>query len=199
MRLQIVGISGECQLPSGNCRQPSSSSHPVRLHTTSEFSSSSDTEFSGTIPNQHTQLLQALLDEASLTLQVTCMFGDRKVENRKTRIYLPCIVPCSLLIILYGPAYLYEELGDFFQDYDIYLQDPRGCNLDVRYCNPHRLSSVDLASCPMTSELGLQGAAFGAFNLEEAPRQPDLLAILDSQGDLPEAPQPDAIQTPLER
>ncbi len=109
------------------------------------------------------------------------------------------MVPCSLWIIIYGLAYLYEDLGDFFQDYDIYLQDPRGCDRDVRYCNPHRLSSIDLASCPMTSELGLQEAPFGAFNLEDAPRQPDLLTILDSQGDLPEAPQPDAIQTPLKR
>ncbi|KAL5313043.1 hypothetical protein ACEPPN_019470 [Leptodophora sp. 'Broadleaf-Isolate-01'] len=58
---------------------------------------------------------------------------------------------------------------------------------------------MDLASCPMTSKLVLQGASLGAFNLEEAPRQPDLLAILDSQEDLAEAPQPDAIQTTLER
>lgn len=199
MRLQVLGISGECQLPSAGNRQPGSSSHPVRLHTASKFSSSSDTEFTGTISNQHSQLLQALLDETSLTVQVTCKFGDENVESRKMRRHLPCTVPCSLLIIIYGPASLCEELGEFFQDYDIYLQDPRGCDLDVRYCNPHRLSSMDLASCPMTSKLVLQGASLGAFNLEEAPRQPDLLAILDSQEDLAEAPQPDAIQTTLER
>jgi len=199
MRIQVLDISGECNLPPGIRQHISSSSHPVRLDKASKFSSSSDTDLSGSVSNQHTQLIQALLDEESLQLQVTCVIGDEKVENRKMRRFVPCVVPCSLFIIIYGPAYLCEELGDFFQDYDIYLQDPQGCDLDVRYCNPHRLSSIDLTSCLMTSELGLQGTPLGAFNLEEAPQQPELLAILNSQGDLPEAPQPDAIQTPLER
>jgi hypothetical protein len=107
--------------------------------------------------------------------------------------------PCSLLLIIYGPACLCDDVGSFFQDHDIYLQDPLGRELDVRYYNPHRLSSMDLASCPMTSKLELQEATLGAFNLEEAPRQPDLLSVLDSQEDLREAPQPDAIHTTLER
>lgn len=106
---------------------------------------------------------------------------------------------CSLRLTIYGPAYLCDDVGSFFQDYDIYLQDPRGCEMDVRYCNPHRLSSIDLASCPMTSKLELQEVTLGAFNLEEAPRQLDLLAVLDSQEALQEAPQPDAIHTTLER
>jgi hypothetical protein len=197
--LQIRDVSGECQLPPGTCPQPSSSDCPIKLDTALKFDSSSDVDFSGIISNRYYQLLQALLDETSLTLQASCLFGEEKVENRKTRRYLPYMVPCSLLIIIYGPISLCEELGEFFQEYDIYLQDPRGCDMDVRYCNPHRLSSTDLASCPMTSELSSQGAPLGAFNLEEAPQQLDLFTILDSQRDLPEAPQPDAIQTPLER
>jgi hypothetical protein len=51
----------------------------------------------------------------------------------------------------------------------------------------------------MTSELSSQGAPLGAFDLEEVPQQLDLFTILDSRRDLPEASQPDAIQTPLER
>jgi hypothetical protein len=51
----------------------------------------------------------------------------------------------------------------------------------------------------MTSKLELQEVTLGAFNLEEAPRQLDLLAVLDSQEALQEAPQPDAIHTTLER
>jgi hypothetical protein len=194
-----MGISGECQFPPGSRPQSSSSNNPIKLDTALKFNSSSDVEFSGTISHRHSQLLQALLDETSLTLQATCLLGEGKVENRKTRTFLPYIVPCSLLVIIYGPISLCEELGEFFQDYDIYLQDPRGCNMDVRYCNPHRLSSTDLASCPMTSKLSSQGAPLGAFNLEEAPQQLDLFTLLDSQRDLPEALQPDAIGTPLER
>jgi len=51
----------------------------------------------------------------------------------------------------------------------------------------------------MTSKLELQEVTFGAFNLVEAPRQADLLDVLDSREDLREAPQPDAIQTTLKR
>lgn len=94
---------------------------------------------------------------------------------------------------------LSEELGTFFQDYDIYLQDPLDCDLDVRYCNPHRLSSVDLASCPMTSNLNSVKDVLEAFDLQAAPRHSELLAILDAHEDLPEASQPCAIQTLLER
>ena len=128
-----------------------------------------------------------------------CEFEDKLVESEKGARRFRCSLPCSLLIIVYGPSSLSDDLGEFFQSYDIYLQDPRGCELDVRYCNPHRLSSMDLPSCPLTSELTLQGTSLAAFNLEEAPQHPDLLAILNSQEDLPEAPQPDAIQTNLER
>jgi hypothetical protein len=200
MKRQVLGISGECQLPSRSYQQPDSSGYPVRLDTASKFSSCSDTQFTGIISNQqHTELVQALLDETSLTLQVTCNFGDENLERPKIRRYLPCMRLCSLRLTIYGPAYLCDDVGSFFQDYDIYLQDPRGCEMDVRYCNPHRLSSIDLASCPMTSKLELQEVTLGAFNLEEAPRQLDLLAVLDSQEALQEAPQPDAIHTTLER
>ena len=198
MKRQILGISGECQLPSRSNQQPDSSSHPVRLDTASKFSSRSDTQFTGIISNQqHTELMQALLDETSLTVQVTCNFRDGNLEPPKIRRYLPR--PCSLLFIIYGPVCLCDDVGSFFQDHDIYLQDPRGCELEVRYCNPHRLSSMDLASCPMTSKLELQEVTFGAFNMVEAPRQADLLDVLDSREDLREAPQPDAIQTTLKR
>jgi hypothetical protein len=94
---------------------------------------------------------------------------------------------------------LFEELGTFFQDYDIYLQDPLGCDLDVRYCNPHRLSTMDLASCPMTSTLGPSRNLLEAFDLQAVPRHSDLLTILDVHENLPEASQPCAIQTPLKR
>jgi hypothetical protein len=200
MKRQVLGISGEYQLPSRSYQQPDSSGHPVRLDTASKFSSCSETQFTGIISNQqYNELIQALLDETSLTVQVTCNFGDENLERPKMRRYLPCIRPYSLLLIIYGPACLCNDVGSFFQDYDTYLQDPRGCEIDVRYCNPHRLSSMDLASCLMTSKLELQEVMFGAFNLEETPRQLDLLAVLDSQEDLREAPQPDAIHTTLER
>ncbi|KAH7360363.1 SNF2 family N-terminal domain-containing protein [Rhexocercosporidium sp. MPI-PUGE-AT-0058] len=196
----VLGILGECQFPSGACQQQDSFSHAVTLDTASKFSSSSDLNISGIISNQQDiELLQALIDETSLTLEVKCKTGHGNIDYPKARRYQPRLKPCSLSIIVYGPTFLCEDVGIFFQDYDIYLQDPQGCELDVRYCNPHRLSSIDMASWQMTSGLGLQGDPLQAFNLEDAPQQPDILAILDSQEDLLESSQPEAILTALER
>jgi hypothetical protein len=171
----------------------------VQLETPRSFTFPSETNFRGSISAQHNQLLQAILDEPSVRLQVTCTLNEQSAGAQKSSKILPQTIPCSLSITLYGPINLFEELGTFFQDYDIYLQDPSGCDLDVRYYNPHRLSAVDLASCPMTSTLDSARNLLEAFDLQAVPRQSDLLAILDAHEDLPEASQPYAIQTPLER
>jgi hypothetical protein len=54
--------------------------------------------------------------------------------------------------ILYGPKSLYEDIGSFCEESEIYLQDPLDCDRDVPYCNPHRLSS-DQDACYTTFEL----------------------------------------------
>jgi hypothetical protein len=102
-------------------------------------------------------------------------------------------------MIIYGPLSLTEEIGEFFQSYDIYLQDPYHCDWDVRYCNPHRLSSADLMSLPMTSEINSTMTVLGTTTSEILPERSELLAILNTSEELPEAPQPEAIKTVLER
>ncbi|RII05580.1 DNA repair protein rad5 [Alternaria sp. MG1] len=66
------------------------------------------------------------------------MHGKRSHRRRS-------LIPISA--ILYGPKWLSEDLGAFCQDSEIYLQDPVGCDRDVLYYNPHRLSSDDGACC----------------------------------------------------
>ncbi|KAK6335580.1 alpha-1,6-mannosyltransferase, variant 2 [Orbilia brochopaga] len=145
-------------------------------------------------------MLKEILSEQSLQLQAKCSFKEGNPGSKKRTKYLPLYVSCSISIILYGPADLLDEIGEFFQSYETYLQDPQGCALNVKYCNPHRLSCTDLASCPMTFELGQQGVLPGSFTWEEVPQQPDFLAtIFNFEGDLAEAAQPSIIQTPLER
>ncbi|KAK6537153.1 alpha-1,6-mannosyltransferase [Orbilia ellipsospora] len=145
-------------------------------------------------------MLTEILDEPSLQYQAMCTFEERNTGTKKKKKYLPLHTSCSISIILYGPTDLLEEIGDFFQSYDIFLQDPQACSLNVRYCNPHRLSAKDLALCPMTFELGQHGVLPGSFTWEEVPQKPDLLAtILNSAEDLAEAIQPSIIQTSLER
>lgn len=194
----MLGIAGECELPAGYSQPVNSSCYSVKFKNSREFSFSEPT-FRGRVSADAADLIEGILDETSLRLQVTCALNTEEKSLLKTRRFLPQIIPCSLSIIVYGPANLCNDLGDYFQDYDIYLQDPRSCDMDVRYCNPHRLSSVDLSRCPMTSELSLGDVVMDVSRLKEIPAQTDLLAILNSQGELEEAPQPHAISTTLER
>jgi len=36
---------------------------------------------------------------------------------------------------------MFDDIGTFCQECELYLQDPIGCELNVPYRNPHRLSS----------------------------------------------------------
>lgn len=93
---------------------------------------------------------------------------------------------------------LFGEIGSWFEEYDICLQDPDQLGvLDVKYCNPHRLFFCNLADCHLLSEQLKSNMSTTRY--EEIVAQPDLLDILSSHSDLEEAPQPTAIQTILKR
>lgn len=152
----------------------------------------------GSVLDDRHVFIQALLDEPALNLQVWC---ELKPDNnrRKQQSLRRCrIVPCSLSIILYGPLNLSDDLGDFLQDHEVYLQDPQGCDHNVKYFNPQRLSSGNAACCSMTFDLSLLPNK-SMLGLEEMPQKPDLLNILNSQSELPEAAQPLSIQTSLKQ
>jgi hypothetical protein len=102
-------------------------------------------------------------------------------------------------IILYGPQGLIENVGEFFQDVDMYLQDPQGCDWDVTYCNPHRLSSLNMNDFPMTFELSRPGTELDQSLFQTIPSESDVLDVLDAHQDLPEAPQPEPIRSLLKR
>jgi hypothetical protein len=102
-----------------------------------------------------------------------------------------------LEITVYGPLELFDEIGTWFEDYQVYLQDPQDCHIDVRYYNPHRLSSDDLSSCPLVSEVILKGSK--TLHLESMPQQEDLLDMLGSHDDLEETEQPKVIKGSLRR
>jgi hypothetical protein len=97
---------------------------------------------------------------------------------------------------MYGPWNLYNDIGEFFETNDMFIQDPRSCDRDVRYCNPHRLSSLTLENCTWTSQL-YNNQDFS--ELKDVGAGTELLELLDSQSNLAEAAQPLAISTALER
>ncbi|KAI1273078.1 SNF2 family N-terminal domain-containing protein [Xylaria sp. FL0933] len=199
----LSGIDGECEFAPGPrpCeREPSLLSILAHLESCSTFSLKAEGYSRGTISTQHRQMLQAMLDEPAILLQVDCTVDDMNNDRPKRSRCTSRIVTCSLTIVLYGPLSLSEEIGIFFQSYDIYLQDPRHCDRDVRYCNPHRLSSADHMSLPMTSEISsMTETITGPGVAELMPERSELLAILNTNEELLEAPQPEAIRTSLER
>ncbi|KAI3340580.1 SNF2 family N-terminal domain-containing protein [Ustulina deusta] len=196
------GVTGECEFTPGPLpseQEPSLLSIPAQLDTCSSFTLKAGRYSRGSISIQHRQMLQAILDEPAVQLQVHCTLDDVDRERPKRNRSTSRIILCSLSIVLYGPLSLSEELGVFFQSYDIYLQDPRHCDREVKYCNPHRLSSTDFVSLPMTSEISSMVNATELGAPELMPERFELLAILNTNEELPEAPQPEAIRTSLER
>ncbi|KAI0190821.1 SNF2 family N-terminal domain-containing protein [Astrocystis sublimbata] len=196
------GITGECEFtpgPQPTEQEPTRLSMPAQLDSCSTFTLSHERYSNGSIHVQHRQLLEAIFEEPTVRLQISCTLEDDSEAKAKRRIRSTRTIPCSLNFILYGPLSLCEELGAFFQSYDIYLQDPRHCDWEVKYCNPHRLSSTDFVLLPMTSEISSIMNITELGSSEIIPERSELLAILNANEELAETPQPDAIKTSLER
>jgi hypothetical protein len=85
-----------------------------------------------------TRIVQALSDNSTIQLQVNLSLRTSKPEiarNPKSRSGL-CVFPASMIV--YGPMNALESVGTFFQECELYLQDPIGCDRNVFYRNPHR-------------------------------------------------------------
>lgn len=145
-------------------------------------------------------LTDALLDESDIKLGVICLKGPYSLSHggrQKALKYLRQALFCTLSITIFGPLNMFEEIGSFFQEHEVYLQDPLQCDRHVRYCNPHRLSSKDLERCIWTSDLGKTTTHL--VELTSIVPTPELLDAITIAQDLPEADQPRAIRTVLAR
>ncbi|KAK7987390.1 hypothetical protein PG989_007705 [Apiospora arundinis] len=145
----------------------------------------------------HTQMLNALVEDSVLKLFVTCT--PSKVVQKKTGgPKRSDRMPCTLDVVVYGPAGdICEEWSSYFEGSDIYLQDPQVCHWDTKYFNPHRLSTTDLSSCPLVSEVVLNSTTL--MQVSQIAQRPDLLSSLSGAQDLEETPQPSCIKSTLKR
>jgi len=147
-------------------------------------------------------ITSALVGDQDLQLQVQCIRGEAVAFNANTNgkraSHAPLqSVQCSLSITMYGPMELFDSIGDFFDSYDMFIQDPPArCDRRVRYRNPHRLSSIASDSCLWTSHFDDH---FKLAEMKAVTPRPELLDLFDPQNDLAEAPQPLAITTSLKR
>ncbi|RGP69067.1 alpha-1,6-mannosyltransferase subunit [Fusarium longipes] len=191
----ILGIAAHCERR--GMTQSIPTTFPVNLESSNRFTSKDTSEITGRIMSEYGQVIQGLLDETSLDLHVSCVVDSQQASESQKAPRGLSTVPCALELTLYGPLDLFEELGSWFEDYQIFLQDPRECHRYVRYCNPHRLSSQDFSSALLLSEVIAQSAR--TLQLETISQQPDLLGDLNSHEDLEEAFQPAAIKRELRR
>ncbi|TRX91711.1 hypothetical protein FHL15_007493 [Xylaria flabelliformis] len=185
-------ITGLAAMYERQASQDLPASFKVHLDSSSRFTSKEYDFIRGRIQTQHAQLLEGMIDENTLDLYTICTVDARPVTKKRGRTHM--LWPCTLDITVYGPFELFNELGNWFQDYEVHLQDPQVCHLDTKYCNPQRLSSV--RPWPLVSEIVSQRLF---LTPREIPERSNFLDILSSHVDLEETPQPLAIRTSLKR
>lgn len=173
------------------------------------FKGADNPAITGDISLDYLYLTEALLDEPKLELQVVCTLVDdsplKKTNASRGLQALSRTKRSTLNIILYGPPDLAEPIFNFIQECNdnledeakIYLQDPVGCDRNVPYYNPQRLPPLDPFRQEFTLHLSRKIPL--PINTGELQPLPELLELLDSQEDLPEATQPPKISTTLKR
>lgn len=134
--------------------------------------------------------MNACRDNEDLTLQIICY-----VDAVRSSI-APVSTPCRLDMILFGPLNLFDDVGSFFEEYELYLQDPVGCSQNVLYRNPHKLSAE---SGPEIWTFNLDKEPAASITIENAHTRLDTIDILNSQQDWVESQQPGSIRTRMQR
>lgn len=154
----------------------------------------------GTIAADCNYIVAALLEEPELILDITCRESSTILPKQPRSIQANGAISstsgCLINITIYGRSSLFEDLGSFFEDHDVHLQDPEDCTRIVPYHNPHKLPSGD-GRVILTSDL-MKRDAISTF-IEDEQRGADLLDELTSQQDLAEAQQPPSIRAKLQR
>ncbi|TGJ84976.1 hypothetical protein E0Z10_g3806 [Xylaria hypoxylon] len=167
----------------------------VKFQSPDQFQSIGDELISGRLHSKHTSMIHGLLQEDTLELFVSCIIDKTPSASKSTRSLK--ILPCSVEVTVYGPLELLHEIGDWFQEQDIYLQDPRSCYLDAKYCNPQKLSTGQVETCSLVSEVTAKRTI--PFEMQVIQSQLGFLDALRSRDDLYEAQQPTAIRSALKR
>lgn len=104
-----------------------------------------DKAYIGKLEDHNSEVLAKLAADGDIDLQLEYMAEESGKPRRKKQ-------ACVLRVILYGPENISDDVGEFLTRCGHYLQDPFGCNRNVPYLNPQRLSSLE-GHLPMTYEL----------------------------------------------
>ncbi|KAL7936951.1 SNF2 family N-terminal domain-containing protein [Trichoderma chlorosporum] len=167
---------------------------PVHLDDPRTFHCVSDATIKGQIDPGFAYITDALLDEEDLELEITC--SVEAIQPSKVKIVTPLSSSCRLKVTLFGPSCLFEEVGSFFEDHKLYLQDPVDCSRNALYRNPHKLSA-DSGTSLWTSDLVKEHENYAM--IENMQPRPELIDVLNSQEDLVETNQPGSIRSKMKR
>ena len=188
--MQIIGVKAEIRGLS--CISPLTTL-PVCLVSAKAFTLRGQPEAQGHIHYSYYQPLKALMEEDDIEIQIFCTIDEQQKSLTKNNVYAQ-LTDCRLSIIIYGPDELFEGIGNFFQHHGLFLQDPLGCDRNVVYRNPHRLSSTDPARCPFTFELDQPQPQ---DHLGDVQIVDDILEALNTESNLKEAEEPSGLRTEL--
>ncbi|KAL7958743.1 SNF2 family N-terminal domain-containing protein [Trichoderma compactum] len=186
----ITDISGTCQF----MRASRAQEFTIHLQDSQTFHCIGDASIKGQIDPGFAYITDALLDEKELELDITCSIDA--TQSSKTRFTTPLSTPCRLKVTLFGPVSLFEEVGSFFEDHNLFLQDPVNCSRNILYRNPHKLS-FDSSPALWTSDLDKEHSNFAL--VEATQPRPELIDALNSQEDLVETKQPGSIRSVMKR
>ena len=135
------------------------------------------------------QIIMELKSHPDITLQ--CYVNVHRKFFRSNRKAAKSQSQCRLYVIVYGHSYMFEQIGNFFEEADMYLQDPLCPDADVPYKNPHLLSQPE--------ELLMTSSFVPQHEFEHFSTPADVVDSLLRSEDLPLAPTPQALKTPLQR
>ncbi|KAL2802257.1 SNF2 family N-terminal domain-containing protein [Aspergillus granulosus] len=179
---------------------PSAPSVPRNLHTLLHLAYNTTTAllFESTIDHpigsvsdpEAQQFLFALSQEPGIELQIQ-LHSEKHANKWYGHKRKGCVqVRSRLNVVVYGLIDLFEDIGDFIQENGYYLQEPRHCDRNVPYRNPHCMSGED-DEVPFTFDLGKQELNFVSAKV------PDLLGGLETREVLPEDHDPSGLTTSL--
>jgi len=186
----VGGIAGKCENP------PSADTSPgleVTLISSETFVINSDTRVQGHISSDHSFLIQDILD-SGVELHATCILDlDKSAAARKGGLW-----PCKIDIAIYAPFAMFQELKEWSEHNEVYLQDPKSCPKEAKYCNPQRLS-LNFSAPVMVSQIASHIRKH-RVHLRDIMEDDDLLdRYLGSKIELQETEQPSAVKTALQR
>lgn len=170
---------------------------PVLLKGSGTLCRESDSSLIATLQGPALKALQVLQNENDLDLQLLCWpSSSPKATKGRDRKLQKAFKPSAYLsVIIYGSLDLFDDVGEFLQKCEMYLQDPPLSQRSFPYRNPHRLFGPEDES-PSKDQQELEQSS---LDMEIVKGFADPFAGLEYEKYLPETEGSCALATPLHR